>query len=88
MQTQDAIIPGYAEKPKLNYLTNGSTIKSWLLTKDHKRIAIMYLITVSLFFLMGGLYAATIRLENGRSRRGSSTTSASTVADSGAIRVA
>ena len=63
MQTQDAITPGYAEKPKLNYITNGSTIKSWLLTKDHKRIAIMYLITVSLFFLMGGLYAATIRLE-------------------------
>jgi cytochrome c oxidase subunit I len=33
------------------------------LTKDHKRIAIMYLISVSLFFLAGGLYAATIRLE-------------------------
>src|SRR5438067_6147590 len=63
MQNVDAITPGYAEKPKLNYLTNGSTIKSWLLTKDHKRIAIMYLITVSLFFFMGGLYAATIRLE-------------------------
>src|SRR3954465_2974537 len=62
MQTQDAIT-GYAEKPTLNYLNNGSTLKSWLLTKDHKRIAIMYLITVSMFFLMGGLYAATIRLE-------------------------
>ena len=63
MQTQDAITSGYAKKPKLNYLTNGSTLSSWLLTKDHKRIAIMYLITVSLFFMMGGLYAATIRLE-------------------------
>ncbi len=63
MQTQDAITPGYAMRPKLNYLTNGTTLKSWLLTKDHKRIAIMYLITVSLFFMMGGLYAATIRLE-------------------------
>ena len=62
MQTQDSI-PGYGGQPKLNYLTNGTTLKSWLLTKDHKRIAIMYLITVSLFFLMGGLYAATIRLE-------------------------
>ncbi len=60
MQTQDAVIP---EVPKLNYLTNGFTLKSWLLTKDHKRIAIMYLITVSLFFLAGGVYAATIRLE-------------------------
>src|SRR5688572_4877518 len=62
MQTQD-LISGYGGEPKLNYLTNGSSLKSWLLTKDHKRIAIMYLITVSLFFLMGGLYAATIRLE-------------------------
>jgi cytochrome c oxidase subunit 1 len=60
MQTQDAVNP---ETPKVNYLTNGFTLKSWLLTKDHKRIAIMYLITVSLFFLAGGLYAATIRLE-------------------------
>jgi cytochrome c oxidase subunit 1 len=52
-----------AEEPKMNYLTNGFSLKSWLLTKDHKRIAIMYLITVSAFFLIGGLYAATIRLE-------------------------
>src|SRR5215204_4167500 len=63
MQSADAISSGYAERPKLNYLTNGTTLKSWLLTKDHKRIAIMYLITVSAFFMMGGLYAATIRLE-------------------------
>ena len=47
----------------MNYLTNGFTLKSWLLTKDHKRIAIMYLITVSLFFFAGGLYASAIRLE-------------------------
>ncbi len=47
----------------MNYLTNGFTIKSWLLTKDHKRIAIMYLITVSMFFFAGGLYASAIRLE-------------------------
>ncbi len=50
-------------KPKTNYLNNGYSVWSWLLTKDHKRIAIMYLISVSVFFFMGGLYAATIRLE-------------------------
>jgi len=49
--------------PKVNYLTNGFTLKSWLLTKDHKRIAIMYLITISLFFMAGGLFASAIRLE-------------------------
>ncbi|HSK71686.1 MAG TPA: cbb3-type cytochrome c oxidase subunit I, partial [Pyrinomonadaceae bacterium] len=53
----------FTEKPRLNYLTNGYTIKSWLLTKDHKRIAIMYLIVVTIFFMVGGLYAASIRLE-------------------------
>src|SRR5688572_28387611 len=63
MQSADAISSGFLETPKLNYLTNGSTLKSWLLTKDHKRIAIMYLISVSAFFFMGGLYAASIRLE-------------------------
>lgn len=50
-------------EPKLNYLNNGFSLKSWLLTKDHKRIAILYLIVVSAFFMTGGLYAATIRLE-------------------------
>ena len=62
MNAQEAISTGYGA-PKLNYVTNGTTLKSWLLTKDHKRIAIMYLISVSAFFMMGGLYAAAIRLE-------------------------
>jgi cytochrome c oxidase subunit 1 len=63
MQNADALGTGYPVEPKPNYLTNGYTLKSWLLTKDHKRIAIMYLISVSLFFLAGGLYAGAIRLE-------------------------
>ena len=63
MQNVDAINAGIDTSPKMNYLTNGSTLRSWLLTKDHKRIALMYLISVSVFFFMGGLYAAAIRLE-------------------------
>jgi heme/copper-type cytochrome/quinol oxidase subunit 1 len=51
------------EAPKLNYLTNGHSVSSWLLTRDHKRIAILYLISISVFFMVGGLFAATIRLE-------------------------
>jgi cytochrome c oxidase subunit 1 len=49
--------------PALNYLTNGHGLKSWLLTRDHKRIGILYLITVSIFFSLGGLMAVGIRLE-------------------------
>lgn len=63
MQNAEVIGTNFPAKPSDNYLTNGYSVKSWLLTKDHKRIAIMYLITVSAFFLMGGIYAATIRLE-------------------------
>ena len=50
-------------EPKLNYITNGTSAKSWLLTKDHKRIALLYLLTVSAFFALGGVYASLIRLE-------------------------
>ena len=49
--------------PEQNYLSNGHGLKSWLLTKDHKRIAVLYLISISIFFLLGGLFAVGIRLE-------------------------
>src|SRR5260370_36489668 len=49
--------------PKLTYLNNGHTLKSWLLTTDHKRISILYLISVTFFFFLGGFFAMLIRLE-------------------------
>ncbi len=49
--------------PALHYLNNGHGLASWLLTKDHKRIAIMYLISISVFFFIGGLMAVGVRLE-------------------------
>src|SRR5829696_6127334 len=49
--------------PTVNYLNSDYGIWSWLLTKDHKRIAILYLISVTFFFAIGGAYAAAIRLE-------------------------
>jgi cytochrome c oxidase subunit I len=48
---------------RINYLNASYGLKSWLLTKDHKRIALLYLGSVTLFFLLGGLYAMAIRLE-------------------------
>ncbi len=38
-------------------------LKSWLLTVDHKRIAILYLLAINFFFLLGGLAATVIRIE-------------------------
>jgi cytochrome c oxidase subunit 1 len=52
-----------APKTSQNYLTNGHSIKSWLLTEDHKRIAMLYLISVSFFFLLGGISAGIVRYE-------------------------
>ena len=46
-----------------SYLTDGYGLKSWLLTSDHKRIAILYLISITFFFFIGGIFAALIRLE-------------------------
>src|ERR1039457_235145 len=46
-----------------NYLTASYGLKSWLLTKDHKRIGLLYLATITLFFFIGGAFATLIRVE-------------------------
>lgn len=46
-----------------SYLNVAYTAKSWLLTTDHKRIGVLYLIVVSFFFLVGGLEATAMRME-------------------------
>ena len=49
--------------PRVTYLNHEHTVASWLLTKDHKRIGIMYLVVVTFAFFLGGLFASMIRLE-------------------------
>src|SRR4030088_3028734 len=49
--------------PRVNYLNAEYGVKSWLLTRDHKRIALLYLFGISFFFFIGSLYAMAIRLE-------------------------
>jgi cytochrome c oxidase subunit I len=49
--------------PEEHYLNEDYSLKSWLLTIDHKRIAILYLISISFAFMLGGLMAVGIRLE-------------------------
>ena len=58
-----AITPDLPElEPPRNFYTHKSGLKSWFLTTDHKRIAILYAITITLFFIMGGVAAAMIRI--------------------------
>jgi cytochrome c oxidase subunit 1 len=49
--------------PKKNYITAEHGLLSWLLTGDHKRIAMLYLISITFFFFIGGAFAGLIRLE-------------------------
>ena len=46
-----------------NYLNHDRSIRSWLLTVDHKRIGVMYLASVFVFFFLGGFFALLLRLD-------------------------
>jgi cytochrome c oxidase subunit 1 len=46
-----------------NYLNKEYGIRSWLFTTDHKRIALLYLLSITFFFFIGGFFALLIRLE-------------------------
>jgi len=46
-----------------SYLDDGLTLRSWLTTTDHKRVAILYAIAITAFFFVGGAAATLIRLE-------------------------
>ena len=48
---------------RLHYLNASYGLKSWLLTTDHKRIAWLYLISVTFFFFIGGFFATLLRIE-------------------------
>src|SRR5215216_6416898 len=60
-------VPRAVELPEghavTNYINSTYGLKSWLLTRDHKRIALLYLGAITFFFTIGGIFAALIRLE-------------------------
>src|SRR5438105_952115 len=49
--------------PPRHYLNDGYGVASWLLTRDHKRIALLYLAAITFFFFVGGAFAVVMRLE-------------------------
>ena len=49
--------------PREHYLNADYGIRSWLFTTDHKRIAWLYLLSITFFFFVGGIFATLIRLE-------------------------
>ncbi|HEY6467568.1 MAG TPA: cytochrome c oxidase subunit I [Candidatus Acidoferrales bacterium] len=55
--------PAVPAESRVTYLNNGYGIKSWLLTKDHKRIGLLYLCTITLMFMIGGIAAFLMRVQ-------------------------
>ncbi len=49
--------------PAPTYLNDSHSIRTWLLTTDHKRIALLYFATITVFFFIGGAAATLMRLE-------------------------
>jgi cytochrome c oxidase subunit 1 len=52
-----------ATLPRVHYLNVNYGVRSWLFTLDHKRIALLYLAAITLFFFVGGAAAVMFRLE-------------------------
>jgi cytochrome c oxidase subunit 1 len=52
-----------ADKTQPSYLEVTRGLKTWLVTLDHKRIGVMYLLGISTAFLLGGLFALLVRAE-------------------------
>ncbi|RWY67675.1 cytochrome c oxidase subunit I [Rhizobium sp. WSM1325] len=48
---------------RVSYLRAGHSLRSWLLSTDHKRVAILYLIAITFFFFIGGVAAALVRAD-------------------------
>lgn len=52
-----------ALEPPRNYLNAELGIRSWLFTRDHKRIGVMFLLLVTIGFFVGGVFALLLRIE-------------------------
>ena len=45
-----------------SYLTAKQTVRSWLFTTDHKRVALLFFASITFFFFIGGFAATLIRI--------------------------
>ncbi|MBL9112724.1 MAG: cytochrome c oxidase subunit I [Myxococcales bacterium] len=54
---------GHGKNEEKSYLEVEKGLWSWIYTLDHKRIGVMYLISVLISFLIGGIFALVLRVE-------------------------
>jgi cytochrome c oxidase subunit 1 len=57
------MIPAVEVATERNYLNEETGVLSWLFTTDHKRIGLLYVASITVLFLIGGLFALLIRLQ-------------------------
>jgi len=59
------VIPSTAERLEAppSYLVAERGLRSWPLTRDHKRIGVMFLVATTLSMALGGVYALLVRIE-------------------------
>jgi hypothetical protein len=63
LQSIDGSPQTLAAPEHLSYLKDGTSVMSWLNTRDHKRVGIMFLVMVTLGFILGGVFALALRLK-------------------------
>ena len=59
--TMEEQAPGHA--PVDNYIKHGKGLGSWFVTLDHKRIGVLYIISIMTSFFLGGVFALLVRIE-------------------------
>ncbi len=47
-----------------SYVAERTTVRSWVLTTDHKRIGVLYLVALLLMLALGGFFALALRIEH------------------------
>jgi cytochrome c oxidase subunit I len=63
MSSPAVAMPTESRPGRTHYLNVDYGVRSWLLTTDHKRIALLYLVSITIMFILGGMFAVAIRLE-------------------------
>src|SRR5712691_589518 len=61
-EADSAALAGASPQPP-SYLADGTTVLSWLNTRDHKRVGLMFLVSVIFFFFLGGIFALALRMK-------------------------
>jgi len=58
-----ASAPQAAPGDEPSYLDEGHSVASWIFSTDHKRIAILYAVSITVFFFIGGAAATLMRIQ-------------------------